>query len=69
VARLRQCWRVAPLAGLALGWQHQMENLLVSGRLELEDIVTHELPLERFAEAFKLMQSGEGIKIVLNING
>lgn len=45
---------------------YQMENLLVSGRLELDEIVTHELPFERFAEAFSLMQSGEGIKIVLD---
>jgi len=48
---------------------YQMENLLVSGRLELDEIVTHQLPFERFAEAFKLMQSGEGIKIVLDVNG
>ncbi len=46
---------------------YQMENLLVSGRLELEEIVTHELPMERADEAFRLMQSGEGIKIVLNV--
>jgi threonine 3-dehydrogenase len=46
---------------------YQMENLLVSGRLELDDIVTHELPMERADEAFRLMQSGEGIKIVLNV--
>ncbi len=47
---------------------YQMENLLVSGRLELDEIVTHELPMEQFARAFELMQSGEGIKIVLDIN-
>lgn len=46
---------------------YQMENLLVSGRLELSDIVTHELPMESANEAFRLMQSGEGIKIVLNM--
>ena len=48
---------------------YQMENLLVSGRLELDEIVTHELPMERYAEAFKLMQTGEGIKIVLDMGG
>jgi len=46
---------------------YQMEALLLSGRLELEDIITHQLPMERFAEGFKLMQTGEGIKIVLNM--
>ncbi len=47
---------------------YQMENLLLSGRLELDDIITHELPLEDYARAFELMQSGEGIKIVLGVN-
>lgn len=46
---------------------YQMENLLVSGRLELDEIVTHELPMERADEAFRLMQTGEGIKIVLDV--
>ena len=46
---------------------YQMENLLVSGRIDLDPIVTHELPMERADEAFRLMQSGEGIKIVLNV--
>jgi len=49
-----------------LTW-YQMEALLLSGRLELDDIITHQLPIERFAEGFKLMQSGEGIKIVLKL--
>ena len=47
---------------------YQMENLLLSGRLELDDIITHEIPLEDYAKAFELMQSGEGIKIVLGVN-
>ncbi len=46
---------------------YQMEALLLSGRLDLDRVITHELPLEDFARAFALMQSGEGIKIVLNI--
>jgi len=47
---------------------YQMESLLLSGRLELEEIITHELPMADFAKGFRLMQTGEGIKIVLNIN-
>ncbi|MGE3109346.1 MAG: L-threonine 3-dehydrogenase [Phycisphaerales bacterium] len=47
---------------------YQMEALLLSGRLELDDIITHELPMEQFAKGFELMQSGEGIKIVLKIS-
>lgn len=48
---------------------YQMENLLVSGRLRLDEIVTHELPMARADEAFRLMQTGEGIKIVLDVAG
>ncbi|MBC7834567.1 MAG: L-threonine 3-dehydrogenase [Phycisphaerales bacterium] len=46
---------------------YQMESLLLSGRLQLEDIITHQLPMADFAQGFRLMQSGEGIKIVLDI--
>ncbi|MCK4871312.1 MAG: L-threonine 3-dehydrogenase [Phycisphaerales bacterium] len=45
---------------------YQMQELLLSGRLELDAIITHELPFEEFARGFALMQSGEGIKIVLD---
>jgi threonine 3-dehydrogenase len=48
---------------------YQMEALLLSGRLELEEIITHEIPMEDFAKGFALMQSGEGIKVVMNIGG
>jgi Zn-dependent alcohol dehydrogenase len=44
-----------------------MENFLLSGRLQLDEILTHELPFDQFAKAFALMQSGEGIKIVLDL--
>lgn len=46
---------------------YQMEELLLGGRLQLDEIITHELPLEKYAEGFRLMQSGEGIKVVLNV--
>lgn len=46
---------------------YQMEALLLSGRLELDDIVTHEFPLEDFREAFETMISGEGIKVLLRM--
>jgi threonine 3-dehydrogenase len=47
---------------------YQMETFLLSGKLELDKVITHELPMEDYENAFALMQSGEGIKIVLNIN-
>jgi len=45
----------------------QMEELLLSGRLELEDIITHEVPLEDFKRGHELMISGEGIKVVMTL--
>jgi threonine 3-dehydrogenase len=47
---------------------YQMEELLLSGRLELDEIITHEFPLEQFEKAFATMMSGEGIKVVLDVN-
>ena len=46
---------------------YQMENFLLSGRLELDEIVTHQIPMNNYQEGFRLMQSGEGIKIVLEM--
>jgi threonine 3-dehydrogenase len=46
---------------------YQMEALLLSGRLELDEIITHEISLEDFAKGFKLMQTGEGIKVVMRV--
>jgi threonine 3-dehydrogenase len=46
---------------------YQMEELLLSGRLELEDIITHEVPLEDFKKGHSLMISGEGIKVVMSV--
>jgi threonine 3-dehydrogenase len=48
---------------------YQMEELLLSGRLELEEIVTHRIPLASFADGFGYMQSGEGIKVVMQVGG
>ncbi|MBS0190590.1 MAG: L-threonine 3-dehydrogenase [Phycisphaerales bacterium] len=48
---------------------YQMEELLLSGRLELGDIITHEFPLEQFEKAFDTMMHGDGIKVVMNVNG
>lgn len=47
---------------------YQMEALLLSGGVRLDEIITHEIPMSNYAHAFKLMQDGEAIKVVLNIN-
>jgi len=46
---------------------YQMEELLLSGKLELDEIVTHEFPLEQFKKAHETMISGEGIKVVMEV--
>ncbi|MCP3696176.1 MAG: zinc-binding dehydrogenase, partial [Planctomycetaceae bacterium] len=46
---------------------YQMERFLLAGRLDLEPIITHQLELPDFDHGFKLMQSGEAIKVVLKI--
>ncbi|MBK7403822.1 MAG: L-threonine 3-dehydrogenase [Phycisphaerales bacterium] len=46
---------------------YQMEELLLSGRLELDEIITHQFPLEDFKTAFETMISGKGIKVVLQM--
>lgn len=46
---------------------YQMEELILSGKLKLDKIITHTLPFEDYEQAFKLMQSGDGIKIVLDL--
>jgi threonine 3-dehydrogenase len=43
----------------------QMEALLAAGKLDLEPVITHRLKLDQFAEAMKLLQWGEAIKVVL----
>ena len=46
---------------------YQMESLLLSGRLNLEPVITHQLPLADFERGFSLMQAGEAIKVVLEV--
>lgn len=48
---------------------YQMEALLLSGRLHLDPIITHVIPLEEFERGIAMMQSGEAIKVVLEIAG
>ncbi len=47
---------------------YQMEELLLSGRLDLDRIITHEFPIEDYEKAFATMISGEGIKVLMSVN-
>jgi threonine 3-dehydrogenase len=46
-------------------WE-QMSRLLRRG-LDITPVITHRLPLERFAEAFSLLESGNAGKVILTI--
>jgi Zn-dependent alcohol dehydrogenase len=44
-------------------------GLYRSGRLPLDRLVSHRLPLEAVAEAFRLMQAGDAVRVVLDLDG
>ncbi len=46
---------------------YQMEALLLSRRLKLDPIITHVIDLDQFETGIKMMQSGEAIKVVLQM--
>ena len=47
---------------------YQIENFVLSGRLKLDPIITHHLPMDQYEKGFELMQKGEAIKVVLEIS-
>lgn len=42
-------------------------DLYRAGRLPLDRLVSHRLPLERVAEAFDLMRGGSALRVVLDL--
>ncbi len=44
-------------------------ELLASRTVQLESLITHRLPLERFEEGFQLLKQGRAVKVVLYPNG
>jgi L-iditol 2-dehydrogenase len=45
-------------------------ELLASGKIEVEDMITHRLPLDRTAEGFRLVAEGsESIKVIIKPRG
>ena len=45
---------------------YRMEDLILSGHLDLDDIITHEYKAEDYDKAFATMMSGEGIKVLMD---
>ena len=37
----------------------------MEGKIDIDDLITHELPLERINEGFDLMHKGESIRTVV----
>ena len=46
---------------------YQAEDLILSGKVNMDPIITHEIPLADYERGFKLMQSGEAIKVIMNV--
>lgn len=45
---------------------YQVESFLLSGRLNIDPIITHEMPLDQIERGIHLMQTGEAIKVILH---
>jgi len=46
---------------------YQMQALLTAGRIDLSQIITHIIPLERYDECFALLKEGKAVKIVMDL--
>jgi alcohol dehydrogenase len=44
-------------------------DLYRSGRLPLDRLISHRLPLDQVERGFELMQSGDALRVVLDLNG
>jgi threonine 3-dehydrogenase len=54
--------------GIFSTWQ-TLSRLLSSRRLDISQLITHELPLEDFQKGFELMETGRCGKVLFKING
>ena len=46
-------------------WERTM-RILEQGRVRLDDLISHRMPLEQWKDAFDLCTRGEGIKILIS---
>jgi threonine 3-dehydrogenase len=54
--------------GIFSTWQ-TLSRLLSSRRLDISQLITHELPLEDFQKGFELMETGRCGKVLFKVNG
>lgn len=58
-------WTGCYMGGARLGRLPEIVDWYVEGKIDLDSLVTHRLPLERINEGFALMKSGESIRTVI----
>jgi threonine 3-dehydrogenase len=46
---------------------YQVESFLTHGRIDPTPIISHELPLDAFEQAFHLLHQGEAVKVIFDI--
>lgn len=47
----------------------EMRDFLAAGLLDVDPVITHRLPMDRFEEGIEAMQRGEAAKVVLAVDG
>ena len=45
---------------------YQCERFLLDQKVDLRPLITHQLPYQDYQEAFRLLERGEAVKIVLS---
>lgn len=58
-------WTGCYMGGARLGRLPEIVDWYVDGKIDLDSLITHRLPLERISEGFELMKSGEAIRTVV----
>ena len=47
---------------------HDAAQMVITGHINLAPIITHRYPIEKFQEAYEMVKSGQGLKIVITPN-
>lgn len=63
------CWwgyeeEATRASGGAVSWQRAIK-ILATGKMNLEPLITHELPIEEWEKGFELCENKQGVKVIL----
>ncbi|GJL83874.1 MAG: hypothetical protein DHS20C01_35080 [marine bacterium B5-7] len=58
--------RVWKGAAIGLNDVPKIVDWYMDGKINIDDLITHQMPLEQINDAFELMHSGESIRSVIN---